>query len=195
MTGRTTNLPSSRRFKRLHRPYSEPEGGQSLRFLYVREFPSLPETRFPCSRYTMGSSLGTSGSCFLPAVAKTEEGKLSSVDCGARANPKAGWPSLPGGGPVALPGRDGLSRGVWHFPAIPACRKYFLPPFSASGSYRNSPVWYTSVAVRNPSRVNPPNCARANHQVPASRLATVTVPMQGRAIRQNIMMLMPWRGV
>ena len=70
MTGRTTNLPSSRRFKRLHRPYSEPEGGQSLRFLYVREFPSLPETRFPCSRYTMGSSLGTSGSCFLPAVAK-----------------------------------------------------------------------------------------------------------------------------
>ena len=27
------------------------------------------------------------------------------------------------------------------------------------------------------------------------RLATVTVPMQGRAIRQNIMMLMPWRGV
>jgi len=60
---------------------------------------------------------------------KTEEGKLSSVDCGARPNPKAGWPSLPGGGAVALPGRDGLSRGVWHFPAIPACRKYFLPPF------------------------------------------------------------------
>lgn len=65
---------------------------------------------------------------------------------------------------------------------------FFLP-------YSSNPAWYTSVAVRKPSSVNPVNCASANHQVPASRLATVTVPMQGRAIRQNIMMLMPCRGV
>lgn len=79
---------------------------------------------------------------------------------------------------------------------VPRWRRYSaLIVLSTAGSYSNNPAWYTRVAVRNPSRVNPANCASANHQVPTSRLATVTVPMQGSAIRQNIMMLMPCRGV
>lgn len=87
-----------------------------------------------------------------------------------------------------------IGSGIFHGRMRAGKGATFLSP-EAILPYNSNPAWYTSVAVRKPSSVRPANWASANHQVPASRLATVTVPMQGRAMRQNIMMLMPCSGV
>ncbi len=194
MTGRTTSRPLSRQFKRPRQAVSGTGGRTSLRFLHERESPWLPETGIPCSPYTIWAPSWEQGAS-APCLLWKKTGEKSSP-----------FIALRGTVPLRRPGdlRSQVAAetdfpGIMAFSGVPPPYQppeiFPAPVFSASGSYRNRPAWYTSVAVRNPSRVNPPNCAKANHQVPASRLATVTVPMQGSAIRQNIMMLMPWRGV